>query len=392
VTGKTWRYRHTVLALAVVANFTQLGSRLLISPLVPEIIRTFRVSKGAVGLALTGMWASYALFQYPSGVLGDVYGERRIVLAALAMTGLGSLLLAFSPSFALFGLFALFLGAGTGLYFSVATSLLTDLFDETGGPLSLHTAGGAFAGLVAPAAAGFVGVRYGWRAGVLLGLFAAIPVFGLAAWRLRRTPPAGSGSLRGRLVPIGLAGVLARPDVAFTTAVAVVAVFAFQAFSSFFPTFLVEYRGLGAGIAGVVFGAVFLLSAISQPVMGRLSDAFSRDAALVASFLLTVAGLTVVLSVPSTVGLAAAVGLLGTGISWAGVIHARFMDRLSDDARGTAFGFLRTVYMFVGASGSVVTGALADGVGWVVALGVPGGLLAVGALALLSNRALGLNL
>ena len=55
---------------------------------------------------------------------------------------------------------------------------------------------------------------------------------------------------------------------------------------------------------------------------------------------------------------------LGLGISWAGVFHAWFMDILRDAERGASFGFIRTVYMFLGASGSVVTGTLADASGW----------------------------
>jgi hypothetical protein len=36
--------------------------------------------------------------------------------------------------------------------------------------------------------------------------------------------------------------------------------FVFQSVTSFFPTFLVEYRGYSTVFASVVFGAVFLLS------------------------------------------------------------------------------------------------------------------------------------
>jgi MFS family permease len=81
------------LALAVFANFSRLGTRLLISPLVPAVLVAFGVSKSFVGLTLTGMWAAYALFQYPSGVFGDRFGERRVVLASLGAASVAVILL-----------------------------------------------------------------------------------------------------------------------------------------------------------------------------------------------------------------------------------------------------------------------------------------------------------
>lgn len=382
-----WRYRDTVLAVAVLANFAQLGTRFLISPLVPFVMDAFTVSKSLVGVALTGMWAMYALFQYPSGVLGDVYGERRIVLAALGLTALGSLLLSTAPTFLLFGAFAVALGAGAGLYFSVATSLLTKLFDRTGRALSFHTAGGAFAGLAAPTAAGFVALQYGWRNAILLGLAAAGVAFLLVAVTFRPTPPdSPDRSVRRSLRPAVPGDLLSQPGVVATTVVAILAVFTFQAVASFLPTFLVEYHAFSTGRASLAFGGVFFLSGIAQPVMGRVSDRVGRDAALTVSFFTTAVALVSILLLPAPLGTLAAVVLLGVGISWPGVIQARFMDYLAGPDQGTAYGFVRTVYMFFGAAGSVVTGALADGFGWLPALGLPAALLALAGGFLLVNR------
>ena len=382
-----WRYRDTVLALAVGANFAQFGTRLLISPLVPAIMDTFSVSKSLVGLSLTGMWAVYALFQYPSGVLGDVYGERRVVLTALALTGVGVVLLSVAPSFALFGAFALCLGAGAGLYFSTATSLLTKLFDERGTPLSFHTAGGAVAGLVAPTAAGYVAVRYGWRTAVLVALLALGPVLALGAWRIRPTTPTDpDGSLSARLRPAVLRAHLSAPDVGFRVLVAAVAIFVLQSIFSFLPTFLVEYHGMRPPIASLAFGAVFLLSAVSQPVLGRLSDSVGREAVMAGCFLTAAVGFGLVLAGDARASLAVAVVVLGVGISWSGILHAWLMDALAGESQGSAFGLARTVYMFLGSLGSVVTGTVADYAGWVAALGLLVCLLVAGVAAMAGRR------
>lgn len=385
-----WRYQTTVLAIAVLANFTQQGTRLLISPIVPNIIDAFGSSKSAIGLALTGMWAAYAVFQFPSGFLGDEYGERRVIVASLALTGAGSLLLAVAPTYWLFGLFAILLGAGTGLYFTAATSLLTKLFENTGQALSFHSAGISLSGLIAPVAAGFIGLRFGWRWAVVLGAAVAFPMALLALRRIRPLGPTGPPrAFRDQIKLRTMAALVSRPEVAFMTVLAAAAVFVNQSFMSFFPTFLIEYHGVGPGIASIAFGGIFLLSSIAQPVMGRLSDRLSRTTAISVSLSLTAIGFGLVLLSGNGVWLVGSLVVIGLGISWAGVFHAWFMDLLGGAKQGRDFGFIRTVYMFLGASGSVVTGTLADSIGWPVAYGVVIVLLIGSVVALLGHRGLG---
>lgn len=387
-----WKYRHTVLVLVALANFTQLGSRLALSPLVPDIIDAFAVSKGMLGLALTGMWAAYALAQFPGGLLGDRFGQRPIVLLALGLLGVASLLLALAPTFVVFGVVVVALGAGAGLFYPVAASLLTELYENTGGSLGVVTAGGSISGLVAPVAAVTVAGWVGWRAGVAFGAVLALPMLLLFAWRVRSSAPARPDErLRDRVDPGELWALLSRPPVAFTTALSVCTVFTFQAYASFFPTFLVEYRGLSQSTASIAFGAVFLLSAVMLPAMGELSDRVGRDTVLSANLLLTAGGFVTLLVGGSLATTALGVILLGLGVSWAGVTQARFMDSFTESERSSGFGLVRTVYMLLGASGSVVTGALADAAGWLPAYGVVVALLSAAVLALAANALLDLG-
>jgi MFS family permease len=381
------------LITAAAGDFTQLGSRLAISPVVPLVLVAFETTKSEVGLALTGMWAVYALVQFPSGVLADRFGERPLVLVGLGGAAVGTGLLALAPSLPLFGLFALVLGAATGLFFAPISSLLSRLFESRGGALGVLTAGGGVAGVAFPAVGGVVGARFGWRAAIALGAAVALPVVLVSARTLPRLSPANpERSLRTLvdLKPIGT--LLARPGVTFSLLLAVVTTFTFQAFSSFFPTFLVEFRGLSTGEAGLAFGTAFAISAVAKPVAGRLSDVTSRDHLIATSVGLTGVGLLVLLFAPGVTGLVGGTVLIGTGVSWAGPLQARVMDQFSDDERGFGFGLVRTSYMLLAAPGSAVVGALTDTGGWVLGYGVVVVLLAGCLLALGTNRALGLGL
>lgn len=387
----TSRYAYTVLVLVVAANFTQVGSRLMIGAVVPDVMGTFTVSKSVVGLALSGMWATYAAFQFPSGVLGDRFGERTVIVAALVLTGIGGFLIAIAPTFVLFGLFAVFLGAGAGLFFPVATGLLTDMFENTGQAVGVLTAGGAFSGLIAPVVAASVAVQYGWRAALALIVVATFVVVAVFAWRVR---PDGDQSDRAYdwPTPARVRSLLFQPSILYSAGVATVAVFTFQSVTSFLPTFFIEFHGFSTQTAGIAYGGVFLLAALAQPVAGRLSDIVGRDSILSINTLAAALGLGLLLFASPRIGAVLAVASLGIGLSWAGVMQVRIIDHLPEDDQNVGFGVVRTSYMFLGALGSMITGSIAEFLGWRAAFGVIIVLLLLAATSLLGNRLLGTRL
>lgn len=386
------RRRRLTLGLLLGAFFGTMTARLVVSPLVPDLLVAFDVSKGAIGLALTGMWAAYAVTQFPAGAAADRFGARPLVLAGLAVTAVASLLLALAPSFPTFAVAAGAVGVGAGLYFPAAVALLTRLFENTGQVLGLHISGGDSAGLVVPVAATAVAARVGWREALAVAPAVVVAMFVLSAWQLPGDDEAGPARRREPVdlrTPLRL---LSAPTLLYTTSLAVLLAFTFQAVVSFFPTFLVEYWGLSVGRAGLHFAVVFLLWIVFSPVAGRLADAVGEDGVLAATTLFMIAGVAVLLAAPTFAVAVAGVVLLGIGMSWGGVIAARFMVALPAAGRTTGYGLVRSVYMLLGASGSVVTGTLAEVSGWPAAYGLLVVLLSAFALSLAVNRALDLGL
>ena len=387
-----WRYRETVLALCTLAFFATMVARLAISPVVPAITDDFAVSNTVVGFALTGLWMTYFLAQFPSGVLADRYGERPVILVAVGGTAIASLLLALSPVFPIFVLSTFVLGAVAGLHYSVATTLLARTYEDIGTAIGVHNSGGPAAGLVAPVVAAAIGVRYGWRPAVAIGVIAAVPIFVLFAWRVRKTEPRRPDQPMGErfeLEPV--LELLTRPKIAFTVCLAVAGAFVWQATASFLPTFLVEHRGQSTQLAGVVFSAYFVVQAITQVGVGAVSDRYGRDVATAGCMLLASSGFVLFIAVPGFFAISAAVVLVGTGLGWGAALLPRFMDELSEAERGAGFGLVRTVYGVVGSVGSVITGSLADLFGWTVAFSVLAALLALVFLALVVNHVLSLG-
>lgn len=382
------------LVSAVAANFGQFGARVAISPFVLAIAADFGTSKSAIGLVLTGMWASYALFQFPSGVFADRYGERRVVLAALGAAVVGSLLVALSPSLLVFAAAALVLGSGAGLYFAAGTALLDRRFENTGRAFSIHSAGGPLAGLVVPVVAAGVAARWDWRAGVLVGGAGALGALALALVAIEDRPPASPDvRIRDRLHPRTIVELLSRPAVAFTTVIGVVGMYVFQAFVSFFPAFLQEHHHLTRGRAALLTGVAFVLIAVFLPLVGEAADRFDLDWALVVPLLVTAGGFALLVLVTDAVWFRwVGIGLVGTGLTWGGAIQSRFMRQFGPGEGGTGFGLVRTVFVLLGSVGNVATGVLADTAGWSAAYGLVATLLVLAAVLVAGNRLLGLGL
>ncbi|MGM0605407.1 MAG: MFS transporter [Halobacteriota archaeon] len=387
-----WRYRHTVLTLCTFAFFATMVGRLAISPVVPQITADFEISNAVIGLALTGMWLSYALAQFPSGILGDRYGERLIILVAVGGTGVMSFFVAISPGYVVFVLSVVVLGAVAGLHYSTATALLSRTYDNIGTAIGVHTIGAPAGGLLAPIAAAWIGVRYGWRPAVAIGTAVALPVFVLFVLRVRPTEPQRPDQpMKERLRLDPVVDLLCRPPILFTAVIASVGAFVWQGTASFLPTFLIEYRGLSSTTAGIIFSSYFVVQAIVKPALGWLSDGYGRDLAIAVSLVTSAMGMALFVVGPGIVGIGAAIVLIGTGLGMAVTVEPRFMDELSEREQGVGFGLVRTVYLVVSSLGSVAVGFLADSFGWAAAFWVLVGLLLVVLCGLVANTVLDLG-
>ena len=95
-----WRYRTTVLALCMAVYFGSRTGQVAIATLGPDVVASLEIPAGLFGVAFTGLSAASALAQFPSGVLSDRCGERIVLVAAVVLVGLGTVLLALAPNYA----------------------------------------------------------------------------------------------------------------------------------------------------------------------------------------------------------------------------------------------------------------------------------------------------
>jgi len=99
-----------VLVAIAVGWALAIGVRLVFPALLPAVRRSFGMSLSAAGLLITVLWGAYASMQFPGGILADRYGERAVLVAAIALGGLG--VVAVAAFFFLAGIAAVVLALG----------------------------------------------------------------------------------------------------------------------------------------------------------------------------------------------------------------------------------------------------------------------------------------
>jgi predicted MFS family arabinose efflux permease len=377
--GKGW-----LLASVAVGWFLVLGMRFVVPGILPTITADFTVSSSQAGLAVTVLWVTYAVMQFPAGYFADRMGERVLLAAALLVSAAGLVSYVFTPTFALFVLATGVFGLGTGLYGPPRGTVISKTYDDNdGAAFGVMLAAGSVGAAVLPAAASVAVGVVGWR--IAIGVVAPLFLLSAAAvwWavpdtRVRPEPDSDAPppETEGGAAPDGgapgdgahsmasavraAAGAVRDRRIALAVAGATLMLFAFQAATAFLTTYLTELKGFSQGTAGAVLGVLFLVGAASQFAGGGLADRFGTPRVLVGIGAVSVVPLAALPLVEGRLALAAVGALVGVRMSIGPVSNAYIVGLLPDDIQGTAWGALRTGFFIVGSFGSTVVGFMAD--------------------------------
>lgn len=355
--------RGKILIAVAFGWFLSISVRIVYPALLPHLRTAYGLTLTTAGLLLTVLWVAYGIGQLPGGVLADWIGER-ILLIVSSVISVGTLTLvviAESP-FILFAATALF-GLGTALYGVARFTILKDLYPEKlGTATGITMAVGDLGNAVMPPTAGFIAVAIGWR----FGLGFAIPLFVVAAVALWLTLPSNpsaasnSKSLKESLDLASILPTIRRPAIVQATLLLVLWEVILQAFMGFFPTYLVDVKGVSTQLAAGMLGLYFALGVIVKPISGRLYDRIGVRYPLLA-ILSTTAIALAALPFFTEIWMFAGVAVLMSGLlGYETVVISDLTRRLPDTTRGTNLGALRTIYIILGALSPVVFGSIAD--------------------------------
>jgi predicted MFS family arabinose efflux permease len=357
--GRGW----TLLAVAG-GWFFVLGLRFVVPALLPIITREFPVSDAAAGAAITLLWVTYALMQFPAGALVDWLGERRLLVASALGSALALVGYVLSPTFAVFLVATALFGFGSGLYGPPRGTVLSRTFPDRdglafGSVLAAGSLGAAFLPVVATA----VAVRAGWRTALGMTIpgflvFAAALWWAVPGYGPGTQTDGGTATLRGTAAAIRRA--IATRRVTLAVAGITLMLFVLQGLTAFFTTYLVDVKGLDEGTAGALFGLLFVSGAVSQSAAGGLADRYGYGPVLAAVAFFGTLPLLALPYISGFLPLAVVAVVLGVRLAAGPISNAYIVALLPPDVRGTAWGLIRTGFFTVGAFGSTLVGAMAD--------------------------------
>jgi FSR family fosmidomycin resistance protein-like MFS transporter len=361
---------------------------------VPSIYETLSLVNYQAGLMDAVRALSSGLTSMGSGFFTDVFQHRRAQILAISMglIGIGYLLVAVSPTYAVLLVALLLPSAGSALWHPPALAMLAQRFPHRRGFLvSFHRStgnvGDAIAPIVVAALLGIVGWRLiiGGGTPMLILLALLIPIFlrsvGAHRWS-QQAPAARDTKAQFQSLKQAFKGGGVR---AISPIFAVSALHGMgdRAFLWIVPLYLVQDLGRSYLFMGIHLALLQAGAIVAGPLLGALSDRIGRKSITVSIMALaTVLPVTMILS-NGGIGLTISVALFGLfAFSVNSLSQAAAIDIVSGRRlEGTFIGLMWGVNAFFGAATAVASGFLADAYGREAAFYTAAALFFLGFLA-----------
>ncbi|WP_256030120.1 MFS transporter [Natronomonas aquatica] len=330
--------------------------------LLPYIQTEFDLSLSIVGLLVTLLWLGGAIGQLPGGILADRYQEGSILTLSVGLVALALIVVVLAPNTASLFLTVTLWGFATSLYPIARITILSETYpDRLGSALGLTMATGDLGQTLVPPIAGTLAAVFVWQAGI--GFIVPLLVIGgIGTWIVvpRSVQTASSNETSSLNTARYVIEEMRRPIMVFVSFILVLFFFFWQAFTSFFPTYLVVEKGISTTMASLLFGAFFAAGAIVKPVAGMAYDRIGMRWALISVLLGPVAGL-LLLPIVERLELIVIVTLAISTMLGNGAVTQSFVaEQFPAEIQGTGLGAVRTIAAVVGSTGPVLFGIVAD--------------------------------
>jgi MFS family permease len=348
------------VALAIVfVTRTSMGFQFqAVAAVAPLLVADLRLTWVQLGSLIGVYMLPGAVFALPGGVLGRRFGERRTVVASLALMVAGGLVTALAQGFVTAAGGRLLSGVGAVLMNILLTKMVADWFAGR----EMSTAMGVMltswpVGLgIAAATLGALATHASWRAAIVATALVAALGLVLIAFAYREPP--GSAGIAGRAVErarlsgreLGLATSGGFAWGCFNASL--VAIVAFG------PSLLMA-RGVSLGDAGFTVSLSIWLTMLSVPLGGLLTDRLQRPNFLIITGSIVAA--LVMMLLPTITHSLLAFCLVGLAIGAPpGALMALLPKAVTSERLATLFGVSYTTYYIVMALVQLAAGAVRD--------------------------------
>ena len=334
----------------------------------PMIKADLGLSAVQVGGLMTAKQGASGLLTLPSGFAADAFNKHKATIlgSALVMGGLAYVVASVAPTYFWVLVFLTMLGTASALWHPSSVSTLSLQFsDRRGTAIALHGVGASIGDSVGPLCIGAMLLVVGWKD---LAQWHLIPALILAflMWRtVRQHYSAGPGGLTRRSYFSGIKGIFARPTVFMVMIASSFVGMARLSVTTFLPLYLAEEMNYDSFWLGFHWALLYAMGIFSQPLMGILSDKFSRKTVLLPSFA-TMGILYLLLPMPGG-GFLLALIIAAMGMFFYGtgnIATAAVLDVASEQVQGTTQSFMTLFQQVVTLPAPIVAGFVASHYGY----------------------------
>ena len=366
--------------LCLIGFLARFSYALARNPVLPLFALSLGAGPEAIGLAVGISTVTGILFKLPSGALSDVIGRRKTMLIGLVFFAFAPFAYLLIDSYAQLVAVRFIHGFATAVYGPVAMAVVADIAGERKGELlSWFSSVGIIGGLLGAPLGGLIlslsatGGSYELRTFQLVYTIcgvSGVTALALAMRTLLRDEHVQGNGFRSRMSQFvtGIKEVISDVRVVATSSVEGLQNMTMGALEAFLPIYAVEVAGLSAFEAGLLWAVQIVVTMVSKPLMGRISDRFGRKPIIVAGLILCAVSFFSIPLLKSFSTLSAAALLFGLGEAFVTSSSAAMVaDMCKARHFGTAMGVFGTIFDIGHASGPILSGILIGAWGYLPA-------------------------
>lgn len=402
------------LFLAGVINYLD---RSALSIAAPFIQKDLSLSATEMGIIFSSFSVGYAIFNFLGGVASDKYGAKLTLFVAMIVWSLFSGALVLAVGFVSMIVIRILFGMGEGPLSATISKMVNNWFPPSNRAtvIGLTNSGTPLGGAISGPIVGFIALSYGWRISFIVIMIIGL-MWSFFWWKFVKEKPQaaeGSASLSSKQVAVSAENEESKKEkvekgklkLTFYLKQKTILFTAFSFFSynyilffflTWFPTYLVDARGLSVGNMSIITVIPWVLGFIGLALGGFVSDfffkkfikkgvLFSRKAVLVTCLFLSAVCIGVAGLVTTTVGAVTLVALSVFFLYLTGAIYWAIVNDVVDKENvGSVGGFMHFLANTAGIIGPTLTGYLVDTSGtYTSAFLLAGGLAIFASLAVI---------
>lgn len=287
-----------LLAVLAAVQFCHIMDFVIVMPLGPQLMRTFRITPEQFGLIVSAYTFSAAISGLLAASVMDRFDRKAALLVLLTGFGVGTLACALAPSYGFLVAARVVAGAFGGVLAGLVFAIVGDQVPPArrGFAMGVVMTGFSAASVLGLPVGLYLAAHAGWHApfyllAVVTALVVLLGVLALPPMRAHLTaerPPALAGVL----------GVVREPAHRRAYALMVMLMFAGFMLTPFLSPYLVANVGVKEAELSYVYLAGGLLTLVSGPVSGRLADRYGHIPVFVGAGILSLVPILLVTNLP----------------------------------------------------------------------------------------------